>query len=434
VRPRISLSSFSGLETLVSGAYIEMDAGEGAPAHSFVGLEEPPVVRADQPGTGFILDTARLGSIGPGTPVYYRSVKVGEILGYEFAPNGSDIRVHAFVNSPYDRLVYPRSRFWNESGITVSAGTQGIKFQMESLQAVLAGGIGFDTPAPVRVGAPAKDGTVFHLYPDRETVLEASFAQRVPFIVEFEGSVHGLEIGAPVEFRGIKVGNVTDIHLEFDPATGRVRIPVTLDFEPQRVERAGLAPSARSDLGRVMAAMNELVARGMRAQLRTASLLTGQLIVAFDFFPDAPPAKITFEGNIPKLPSVPSSTDSLATSASELLTRLSALVERVNKMPIEDVLKEAQSVMASYRALANAPELRQSLGALGKTLTDADQSLQRLNGLLASAQTGYGDNSEVRRQLVELLRGLQDTARSVKQLADTVEEHPESLIRGKGAP
>jgi len=434
VRPRLSLSNFSGLETLVSGSYIEMDPGPGDPAYSFVGLEEPPVITSDVPGREFILTTDKLGSIGPGTTIYYRSVKVGQVLGYDISPNGGQIRIHAFVDAPYDKFVYDGSRFWNDSGISVKAGPQGFKLELESLSAVLTGAVEFDTPDQVRTGAPSQPGQVFALYEDHDAVLDASFAQRVPFIVEFESSVHGLEVGAAVEFRGIKVGNVTDIQLDYDPKTSQVRIPVTVAFEPQRVVRAGLSADAPSELAAVMKAMADLVAHGLRAQLRTSSLITGSLVVAFDFFPDAPPAKISFDGPIPVMPSVPSDIESLEASATELLTHLSQLLERVNKMPIEDVLNQAREVMQAYRELAQAPEIRESLHSFNDTMGNANNSLKALDDLLASAKTGYGNESQVRREISDLLRELQDTAKSVKVLADYVDQHPESFIRGKARP
>ena len=434
VRPRLSLSNFSGLETLVSGSYIEMDPGPGDPALSFVGLEEPPVITSDVPGREFILTSDRLGSIGPGTVIYFRSVKVGQVLGYDIEPNGGAIRIHAFVDAPYDKLVYDGSRFWNDSGVSVKAGPQGFKLELESLSAVLSGAVGFDTPDAVRTGAPSKAGQVFSLYDDHEAVLEASFEQRVPLIVEFESSVAGLEVGAPVEFRGIKVGNVTDIQLDYDRATRQALIQVSIDFELQRVVRSGPLPPGVSESTLVAAAMSDLVAHGLRAQLKTASLLTGQQVVAFDFFPDAPPAQISKLGDKLVLPSVPADIESLEASAAELLTHLTQLLERVNKMPIEDVLQQARDVMQAYKSLAEAPEIRSSLKTLDKTLGDADTSLTALDGLLASTQSGYGNDSQVRREISDLLRELQDTAKSVKVLADFVEQHPESFIRGKGGP
>jgi len=432
VRPRLSLSNFSGLETLVSGAYVEMEPGKGEPAHSFIGLEDPPVVRADVPGREFIITTERLGSIGPNTPIYFRSVRVGEVLGYEFSEARRSILIHAFVDSPYDKDVFDGSRFWNDSGITFSASASGFKVQMESLQTLLAGGISFDTPDQVRTGhQPSKEGTVFSLFPDRETVLESSFAQRIPILVEFNGSVHGLEVGAPVEFRGIKVGNVTEIHLEYD-GEGNVRIPIRIEFEPQRVQRAGRAADEPSPPGELFRVLNQLVGKGMRAQLKVSSFLTGALIVSFDFFPNAPPATITMVDKIPKFPTVPSDIETLTAS-------LSAVASKVAALPLNELISDVRGFIQSFKAITDDPALRAVIGNMNQTLAGADKTLnaaeaalKQLDATLVSATSAYGGESQVRRELVDLLRELQETARSVKQLADFVEQHPEAIIRGKG--
>ena len=133
VRPRISLGNFSGLETLVSGAYIEMDPGEGEAAREFVGLEDPPVVRADVPGREFILTTDRLGSIGPGSPVYFHSVKVGEVLGYDIDYAKGKLKIHAFVNAPYDQLVHDGEAVLERFRHRRDAGASGFKFEIELL-------------------------------------------------------------------------------------------------------------------------------------------------------------------------------------------------------------------------------------------------------------------------------------------------------------
>jgi paraquat-inducible protein B len=440
-RPRVSLSNLSGLETLFEGTYIEMDPGEGEPAREFVGLEDPPVVRADVPGTEFILNADRLGSLGPGSPVYFHGVKVGEVLGSEFDYVQGKLKIHAFVNKPYDQLVHPSTRFWNDSGLTIDAGVSGFKVEMESLQALITGGVGFDT-LPAGGGDTTSVAAAlaqFPLYSDHETAFEATYAQRVPFIVEFTGSVHGLEVGAPVEFRGIKVGNVTDIRLQYDASQGQVRIPVTLAFEPQRVERTGLATAQTSSIANVMRAMAGFVQRGLRAQLQSESLISSQLIVAFDFFPDAPPAQIRFEGNVPVLPSVPSDMASLESNASALLAKIDGLMDRVSKMPLEGVISDTRGTLQSMQKLADSPAIRDVLDSTDKTLNTADKTLaqaqdtlQQFDTLLASANAGYGNGSEIRRGLADLLRQLQDTARSMKALADALEQHPESLIRGKG--
>jgi paraquat-inducible protein B len=455
VRPRISFSSLSGLETLLSDKYIEMDPGDGkaggvgepsvwcrysglcAPIKAFTGLEEPPAVRAGVPGTEIFLDAEQLGSIVPAAPVYFHGEVVGEVLNTNF--NTGKIELKAQINAPYDRVVLHKgSRFWNASGITINAGVSGFSIEMESVPALLAGGIAFDT-APGDDLSPAQRDERYPLYPNQRAAIEAVYVQHVSFVIEFDGSVHGLEVGAPVEFRGIHIGNVTHIHLQYDPVQARVRIPVTVTFEPQRVERAGLAPSEQSKPENVMRAMAELVSRGLRAQLHSQSLISSALFVSFDIFPNAPPAQLRLvddpdgKGKLYELPTVSSSEiENLESSVAGVVERVAVLLDRVNKMPIEQVFQDASATLQAIRALANMPQLREVVGSLDKTLNTADDSLHQIAAMIASADAGYGGNSDVRRQLVELLRQLQDTAKSMKTLADTLEEHPESLIRGKG--
>src|SRR5216683_750957 len=224
VRPRLGLTSFSGLETLVSGNYIEMDPGPGtATERHFTGLEEPPVVRTDEPGTSYVLTTDKIGSISSGSPVFFRGIVVGEVIGYSFDGVEKSIPVRVFVKEPYDALIHDGTQFWNASGINISAGPGGRKVELESLQAVLGGGIASETPEAARVGEPAKANTSFALYDDRAAAIEAAYAERARLLVEFEGSVRGLEVGAPVEVQGIPIGKVVEFHLVVDAATKRAR-------------------------------------------------------------------------------------------------------------------------------------------------------------------------------------------------------------------
>jgi paraquat-inducible protein B len=445
VRPRLSLSSLSGIETLISGAYIEMDPVPGKSARRFVGLEEPPVVRAAQAGREFVLTTDRVGSIGRRSPVYHRGIKVGEVMDYDASDVEGEIKVHLFVYAPYDSQVFDGTRFWNASGISISAGANGFRFEIESLDAVLSGGVAFETPESARRGEPSKELATFTLFPDRATARDAGFTRTVRQIVEFTGSVHGLEIGAPVEFRGIKVGRVLDFYLAYDPAKEAFQVPVTIEVEIERI-RLVSGDYAQFGGGRLMPA---LVAKGLRAQLRSTSLLTGQLMVAFDFFPDAPPATIDTSGPYPKVPSVPSKLEAISQSIEETLNKLSAL-------PLDAVVDDLRGILKSTQGLVDSPELKASLVELQKTLTGAERlvgkvdveagpllqqlrqaaeaasgAVRRADITLRSVDTAYGSDSTVRTGLVDLLRQLRDAARSIKALADYVEQHPESVIRGK---
>jgi paraquat-inducible protein B len=450
VRPRLAAGNISGLDTLFSGAYIEMDPGigRGEPQTEFTGLEEPPAVRSDEPGTAFTLKADRIGSLSSGSPVFYHDIVVGEVLGYDVHPTeaaaNASITVHAFVRSPYDTFVHAGTRFWNASGISVELGAEGIRLRLESLQAVLSGGIAFETAPDARGGPAVTAATVFTLYKDEAGASAAGYRQRIPFLVFFEGSVRGLAVGAPVDLFGIQIGNVTGVNLELDPTGRSSRVAVRLEIQPERIMQGEqLRESEPIDVARRM------VARGMRVQLRSANLLTGQLYVAFDFFQNAAPAEVVQEGGAVVLPSLPGGLEGITTSVSEILRKVDAL-------PLDDIAHNLDRALAGASDLTNGPELKQSLHALNETLTElqdlvhkADagagpalkrlpeiaQALQstveRASKLLGSADVGYGENSEFRRDMQRLLEPFSDTARSVRLLADYLDQHPEALLRGR---
>ncbi|WP_225769826.1 intermembrane transport protein PqiB [Inquilinus sp. Marseille-Q2685] len=445
VRPRLSASGgLTGFSTIVSGSYIELDPGQGAEERSFTGLEDPPVVRAGVPGTSYLLKAERIGSVGAGSPVYFRGVQVGEITGYDSSDLEAGVTIHAFVRAPYDRYVHDGTRFWNAAGISLTTGPQGFKLELESLAAVLAGGVAFAPPATARIGEPAKTDTVFTLYKDATSSQDADYTIRLPYLVYFDGSVGGLAPGAPVEWHGIKIGQVTDVRLQYDVAAGLARIPVTIEVEPQRIELVGADPNFGS--GANVAA---LVRRGLRAQLKTGNLLTGAMVVTFDMDPDAPPAELGTGDRYPVIPSVPGQLDSAMRSINGILDKVSAL-------PLDRLIEQANATLKSFESLAAAPEITDSLrslsGALSSTqqllgqantdlgpvmqklpplLTTAQQAVQRLSGTLGSINQGYGADSTFKRDLTRLMSQVDDTLRSVRVLTDYLEQHPEALIRGK---
>lgn len=418
VRPHLGLTSFSGLETLVSGNYIEMDPGSGnAAQRRFTGLEQPPVVRSDEPGTSYVVTTDKIGSISSGSPVFYHGIAVGEVIGYTFEAEKS-IPVRVFVKKPYDALVRGGTQFWNASGISVGAGAGGVKVELESLQAVLAGGIAFETPEAARKGEPAKANATFPLYDDRTAAVEAGYTKRARFLVEFEGSVRGLEVGAPVEVQGIPIGRVLDFHLVVDAATNAARVPVVVEIDAARI---GIINQPPGEFGEGKLAKS-LVARGWRAQLRTSSLLTGTVLVALERFPDAPPAEIVATDTYPKFPTVPTQMERLERSVGQTLDRLAAL-------PLDQIVSDARSTLTAAQQLLRDADTRSA-----PLLVSLQQTSEAADKVLKSMGNSYGAESQIRGELSGLLRQLQDTASSVRMLASYLEQHPESLVRGKSAP
>ncbi len=444
VRPRLGAGGVSGLGTLISGAYVEMDPGEKGPAaKEFVGMELPPLVRAETRGKTFDLKAEKLGSFSYGSPIYYRGFKAGQVLGFELEEDNKTVAVHIFINEPYDALVYEHSRFWNVSGVHLSVDANGMDLRTESLETLLQGGLAFNTPMTLETGPPAKEGTTFALFSDEEAVAEASFVQKERIIAYFDGSVRGLSVDAPVEFRGIKVGTVVDVKMEFDRSEMAFRIPVLIEMEPGRISVIG----ERFDSPRE--AIQALIKMGMRAQLQTGSLLTGQLFVALDLHPDTPVNLVGADDRYPEMPTIPSTIEAITASLTGLLDRFAAL-------PIEELVADLRQAVEGANNILSSPETQQALKNLTDTLARAETLMQTLDtevgplvaslrstsdaaGLamvqarstLASAESLTGEQSPLRHDLNSLFEELTRAARSFRVLADYLETHPDALIRGK---
>jgi len=432
VRPRLDASGVSGLGTLISGAYIEIEPGApGKLVSHYKALETPPVVRTDVPGRRFVLQSDTLGSIGARTPIYFRGLRVGEVLGYELAENRRTIRSFIFVREPYDKLVLETSHFWASGGLEVSAGTEGFKVRVGSLQSLLASGIEFDSPAD-RDSRPATENKVFTFFSTREAIAESTIAEKIPYVFYFDGSIRGLQVGAPVEFRGIRIGTVTAIRAELNVARTTVRIAVSADLEPDRL-RGETGHTGADQPTQRYALIGAMVERGLRAQLRTASLLTGQQFVSLDFHDDLPRETMNMSGPVPEIPTVPPALDTIATSAANFL-------EKLEKLPIAELLVELR--MASTTLRETLDETKGLVQGMRKDVspmiadfrgaaTAAQQALTQAEQTTASIDRSLGDSSEVRQRLAIMLRELTESARSIRQLADYLERNPESLLKGK---
>src|ERR671934_959271 len=313
VRPRISGGTVSGLQTLLSGTYVAVDVGKSTQRRRlFIGLEQPPAFTTDAPGRQLTLRSEDIGSLDIGSPVYYRRLQVGQVAAYELDNDGRAVKVTIFINSPYDRFVSANSRFWHASGIDLALDAEGVRVKTESLVSLAIGGIAFATPLDEAEPGPIAADMVFSLHRDQAHAFKNPDRLADSYVLVFDQSVRGLQPGAPVDFRGINVGEVVAIHTQYDPDTQKISIPVEIKVYPERFTsrlRGGAPKSGRlSRNGKLVAG---LVDKGLRAQLRTGSLLTGQLYVALDFFPNAPRAKLDLAQSPPELPTAPSTLEDL---------------------------------------------------------------------------------------------------------------------------
>lgn len=440
VRPRLSLKGVSGLGTLVSGAYIEIEPGEGAAHYEFTGLEAPPSLKADEEGKKISLIANKLGSLSIGSPIHYQGLLAGEILGYELGNDQKSLFIHAFVKAPYDRMVRGNSRFWNVSGINVALDAGGFEVRTESMQSILMGGVAFETPNLREPPQADEEGLVFTLHDSYEDIEETAFTQKIPFVLFFDGSVRGLNPDAPVEFKGIKVGKVKDIRLEFDPGDMSFRIPVLIEVEPERIIKRG-----GNDKESPYQVLKTLVDKGLRARLETGSLLTGQLFVDLDIHPGSP-LKLSGEKlPFPELPTLPKSLDQITDS-------LGDLVAKIGKIPVDEIGQELLETLQGANRTMNAPELLETIGSakgallsLQKVLVGVDQQMEPLAAVLNSSQTTLTQLTETMEMIdntlkpdapvpygfVEMAEELAETARAIRALMESLEQNPESLLFGK---
>jgi paraquat-inducible protein B len=436
VKPRISLSGVSGIGALISGNYIGFEPGKsGVKQRDFVGMETPPPVRRDRPGKEFALRSGTLGSLGVGSPVYYRRLGVGEVVAYDLAKGGQSLEIRIFVNAPYDKFVTQDTRFWEASGLDVSAGAGGISVRTESVTALLIGGVAFETPS-ADTASEAAPGAVFTLFKDQKSALAPTEMEVMLFALHFRETLHGLSVGAPVEFLGMPIGEVSYVGLEYNPQTKdlRPRVEITvykhrLGASMDRAARAiqqTITPEARDAILQRLG-----VERGLRAQLRTGSPISGQLYVGIDYFPNAPKARID-RGKFPaEFPVV-------ASSMADIQEKLQSIVAKLDKMPLEEIGNDVKKAVESLDGTLQSAT-RTLDRVEGETLPEAKRTLEDLRRAVASAETMLshtdnallGPDAPAQQELRDALREITRAAQAVRALADTLERNPESMIRGK---
>jgi paraquat-inducible protein B len=444
VRARVAAGEVSGLGTLFSGAYIGVDPGRGGePAREYTGLEKPPVVTTDLPGRHFILRSEKLGSLDVGSPVYFRQINVGQVVGYALDEAGKAVDVKVFIYKPHYERVRENTRFWNAGGVEFSLDANGIKVDTESLISILSGGIAFDTSLDLEPGEQVAENEIFILYDSYHAAQEKSYVKKTYWVLNFQESVRGLAKGAPVEFRGIKVGRVVDIKLELLVDGPSFLIPVLVEIEPERIRLIGGAlpgsmPESEPDELR-QEFIDTLIEKGLRAQLKPGSLLTGQIYVDFDIHPEAPPAPVVYGGKYPVFPTVPAPLE-------QIRTMVNRMFDRVEKLPVEQVVQDLQETLQGANRLVNSTELQGSVNALNATLQQTKQLTTKVNrGMTPEIMTMVSQTRDTMNSAEQLLNAyapldkdlklmleeFSRAARSFRDLTDYLERNPNAMIRGK---
>jgi paraquat-inducible protein B len=415
VRPRVGTAGVSGLTTFISGPYIAVDVGRASTiCQQFAGLETPPSVTSDQNGGRFVLHASSLESLNVGSPVYFRRVQVGQVLNYALARGGSAVDVDVFVKAPYDRYVTSGTRWWHASGIDLRFDSSGLTLDTQSVATLLSGGVVFDLPEPRAV-----DGTAFALAANRtEAMHRADDGPAASVRMRFNGSVRGLSIGAPVDFDGVELGEVTAIDLDFMPTRNRFDMMVTLNLYPYRLGRRYREALGKGSGAAAKALLHQLVAQGLRGQLRMGSVLTGQRYVALAFFSNASAVNIDTRRTPVELPTVPNTVE-------ELQDQLANIVKRLDHVPFDEIGFNLNQALVN----ANSQFRRIDTELLPETHTTLAAAERSFNAANATLQQASPMQTDIRQALTELRR----TLAALKALSDYLEQHPESIVWGKSA-
>jgi paraquat-inducible protein B len=430
VRPRIAGGQISGLTTLLSGSYIGVDIGKSPESsRAFVGLDTQPAVTTDEAGREFLLHAADIGSLDIGSPVFFRRFQVGEVTAIQLDPDGKGVTARVFVHSPNEKYVTQNTRFWQASGFDVSISGSGVKISTQSLASIVVGGIAFQNPADEPPGAAAANDASFTLFDEERLAMKRSDAQLEKYIAYFSDSIRGLSVGAQVEFRGYVIGEVRSIEMEFDRQSRNFRFPVEFalyrDVLPARIAKAeaGGRPVDNDEMY-----ARSVRQRGLRAQLRSGNLLTGQKILALDFFKNAvppPPGPLKDKSGARIIPTTPASFDELEETLSSIARKLDAIPFDQLATEVRRTLEQLQTTMKGADKLIGrvndqvAPEITATLGEVKRTMKNAQDAL--------------ASDAPIQQDLRGTLGELARAAVSLRYLTDYLQRHPESLLRGKAS-
>lgn len=420
VRPRIGAGGISGVDTLLSGAFIGADAGSSQTLEkNFVGLETPPPVTYGQRGRRYTLHTDDLGSLDIGSAVYYRRIPVGQVVSYHLSKDGKGVDVDIFINSPNDEFVTTDTRFWNASGVDISLGASGLKVNTESVSSIISGGIAFVEPKYSPNPSLAAEGSEFSLFSDQEAAMAPPDGPPHYIRMRFDQATRGLAINAPVEFLGVNIGRVVSVDLDYDEKAQIFPTMIGAVIYPSRLGKVHeklLKQTGDEDDAKSAALLGQFVAHGLRAQVRNANILTGQLYISLAFVPDAKPVKFDLAARPLEIPTVAGSLD-------KLQEQLQGFVDKVSKLPIDQIAANLNG---------NLSELQKTLKQVnGDVLPQMRETLEQTRKTIASANASFAEDSPQRQQLSQAMDEVQRTARSVRTLTDFLGRHPEALLRGR---
>ncbi|QTF08125.1 intermembrane transport protein PqiB [Brenneria izadpanahii] len=424
VKPQVGRSGISGLGTLLSGAYIELQPGSHeAEKREFTLLDTPPLASPDAKGIRITLDSEQAGQLNAGDPVLFRGYRVGSVEASEFDPKERKMRYQLFISAPYDSLVTTNVRFWKESGVSFDMSAQGMRVEMGSLATLFSGGVSFDVPSGWEPGNPAEAMAAYRLFDDQRSIQDSLYTEYKEYLMFFSDSIRGLQPGAPVEFRGIRLGTVAQVPFFTKDLKQNIdrdyRIPVLIRIEPDRFDK---------NLGSNFNFEEHLEKSrplGLRAALKTANILTGALYVDLDFYPkEKVNQKLMTVDGYPVLPTV-------GGGLSQIQQKLMSVLDKINELPLNPMVNEATQTLAESQATLR--EMQKTLASLNqitssKAMQDLPQDMQKTLLELNRSMKGFQPGSPAYNKMVADMQRLDQVLRELQPVLRTLNEKSNALV------
>ncbi|QKJ86638.1 intermembrane transport protein PqiB [Paramixta manurensis] len=424
VKPQIGREGVTGLGTLLSGAYIELQPGtKGDKAERYQLLDAPPLAPPDAKGIHVVLDSNKAGQLNAGDPVLFRGYRVGTVETSNFDTDKRAMRYQLFITAPYDRLVTTNVRFWKDSGIAVDMSASGMRVEMGSLTTLFSGGVSFDVPEGWDLGKNAENQAEYHLFDDQRSIQDSLYTNHVDFLMFFSDSIRGLQPGAPVEFRGIRLGTVAQAPFLVPGVNQELntdyRIPVLIRIEPDRfINRLGGDFNLEQHL-------QDGKRRGLRASLKTGNILSGALYVDLDFYNNVPP----FKGpdRVAGYETIPTVSGGL----NQIQQKLMDALDKINNLPLNPMINQAtgtlkqsqQTMRELQRTLDNINQITAS-PSMQQLPKDMQQTLRELN----RSMKGFQPGSPAYNRMVSDMQRLDQVLRELQPVLKTLNNKSNALV------
>jgi paraquat-inducible protein B len=424
VKPQIGKEGISGLGTLLSGAYIELQPGrKGEEPAQYQLLDSPPLAAPDAKGIRVVLDSERSGQLNPGDPVLFRGYRVGSVETSQFDTQTRSMHYQLFINAPYDSLVTSNVRFWKDSGVNFDMSSQGMRVEMGSLTTLFSGGVSFDVPSGWERGEQAQEHAEYTLFDDQRSIQDSLYTEHRDFVMFFSDSIRGLSPGAPVEFRGIRLGTVSSVPFTIPGIEQQIdsdyRIPVLIRIEPDRFTK---------QLGKhfdMEAALKDALQRGMRASLKSGNLLTGALYIDLDFYPNEKPWKGPRQLGGYEL--LPTTSGGLA----QIQQKVMMTLDKINALPLNPLIEEATQTLAqSKRTLAETQRTMASLNKItsSKEMQNLPADMQKTLLELNRSMKGFQPGSPAYTKMVADMQRLDQVMRELQPVLRTINDKSNALV------